>query len=182
MKKNIILGIIFCLTYYVLTIIFFFFNFIVGTFDIIIEYSELLFNICYIIIPILTLLLPIILKFILKNKFYKCFIYSVFSLLIYIFIMLIIRFSILCYYKVFTIEKWESEHENLRYLMINDLEKKYNFIGMNKNEVYKILGKNYDHDINNCICYFIGYAIFDIDFYCLEYNENNIIIDTKTHF
>ena len=65
--------------------------------------------------------------------------------------------------------------------MIEDLEKKHDFIGMNINDVYEILGKDYDdiYNYDNTLCYFIGYDIFDIALYCLEYDENNIIINTR---
>lgn len=44
------------------------------------------------------------------------------------------------YISSYTREKWDK-YENLRYNMIDDLESKYNFIGMSEEEIIDILGE-----------------------------------------
>ena len=146
---------------------------------IIIDFSETLFNILFICIPIFLLILPPVFKFIFKKKFYKAIIYSAVSFVIYLLILFCIRTAITTYMSNFTKEKWDnSSHCNLRYLMVDDFEKKYDVIGMNKEEVYELLGETRSHESNNEICYLIREPFLFETYYCLEYDENNIIVNT----
>lgn len=125
MKKSKVLSIILGLIYYICGIIGFFILFVlVGLFGIIELFSDTLFWICFFIVPIIILILPIILKITLKKEFYKSILYSLISVPIYFAIIIVINFAISKYMNVFTIDKWTNkQYSNLRYLMVNDLEK-----------------------------------------------------------
>lgn len=71
---------------------------------IIIDFSETLFNILFICIPIFLLILPPVFKFIFKKKFYKAIIYSAVSFVIYLLILFCIRTAITTYMSNFTKE------------------------------------------------------------------------------
>ncbi len=186
-EKNKTLGIVLGLLYYVLICIFFFLFYIFGIFGgIIIDFSETLFIICYIYFAIFLLILPLFFKFILKKKFYKAIIYSTISFVIYLFVLFFIRIAIITYMSNFTKEKWNnSNHWNLRYLMVDNFEMKYNIIGMNKEEVYELLGTvtpaETSYGENNKICYLIRGGLFAGTYYCFEYDENGVIVNTHRY-
>lgn len=164
------LNIIFTIIYYFLGIVGFYFLFIIsltsGFIDL--KYS---FLILFIILPLIILLLPIIIKKILKKDFYKCILFSFICVCIYFIILCIF----LSYIGTFSENKWKNDkYIDLRYLMIDDLEDKYNFIGMNKNEVIKILG---DESSDDELCYQTSSVMISTYFYCLKYDENNIITE-----
>ena len=70
MKKETLISIISGLLYYIIGTIGFFYAFIfIGIFVITLDFSETLFWIESLVLPIIILLLPIILKIILKNNF-----------------------------------------------------------------------------------------------------------------
>lgn len=68
--------------------------------------------------------------------------------------------------------------------MVESLESKYQLVGMNRKDVYNLLGKpktcEYDYETDNKICYmaFEGWMLRN-DFYCLYLDENNIVVDTE---
>ena len=84
--------------------------------------------------------------------------------------------------KSFSVKNWNNYH-NLRYLMVDDLEKNYNLIGKKTNDVKKLLGEpDSSFDIDKSMCYFAKSEWIDSYYYCLEYDENNIITETyKTY-
>lgn len=176
MKKIKKLNIFLALMYYFIGITGFYFLFIVGMVSGIID-LKYLFLILFIILPLIILLLPIIIKKILKKDFYKCILFS--------FIGVIVYFIILCtslhFVGTFSESKWKNDkYINLRYLMIEDLEDKYDFVGMDKNEVIQILGTE-DFDDNE-LCYKTSMVMITEYFYCLKYDENNSIIETYERY
>ena len=185
MKNKKILSIIFGIIYYAVALVLFFFLFITAIFlGDIGEFSEIIFNICYIVLPAIILLIPLIFKFILKKPFYKSIIYGCISILIYIFIIITIKLSILCYFRTFSTDKWKNDGWHyFRHVMLNDLEKKYNIKGMDKNEIYKILGKGeYETTYNNgeyMISYSISYKLKVQTSYRIYFNEENKVIRTE---
>jgi len=119
---------------------------------------------------LLVLLLPIIIKWILKKNFYKCILLSFIGVVVYFIILEISLFSI----SIFSENKWKNDkYINLRYFMIEDLEKKYDFIGMNKMDVIDVLGNGYFS--SNELCYQIGSIMVSTYYYCLKYDENVIV-------
>lgn len=178
MKKkklgNIILGI----TYYTLGMIGFFYLFILtGIFGIIQSFSSVLHGICFLILPLLLLLSPIIIRKLWKKEFFESILFSILFVLLYFLILWLIRFSIIFYLNSFSVSKWNNpNYRNLRYLMIDGLEERYNFIGKDKKEVIRVLGKENEYDQN--LCYHIQNKWLDSYYYCLHYDENNIITDT----
>lgn len=175
MKKGKILSIIFGLIYYIIGIVgFFYLSAFALLFGVIGNFSDALFCICFLILPIIVLIMPIILKFALKKEFYKSVLWSLISVVVYFVIIFATSFGISRYMSEFTFEKWNNKgYSNLRYLMLNSLEEQYNFIGMNKEEVIGILGKESEH--KNRIYYFVGSEFLTEFYYCLEYDENGII-------
>lgn len=175
MKKEKVLSIILGLAYYAIGIIgFFYLSVFALLFGVIGNFSNTIFCICFLVLPIIVLFMPIILKFTLKKEFYKSILWSLISVAIYFVIIFATSFGISKYMSEFTFEKWNNEeYSNLRYLMLNSLEEKNDFIGMNKEEVIEILGKESDH--GNRIYYFVGSQFLTEYFYCLEYDENNVI-------
>lgn len=178
MDKVKTLNVTFGLLYYILGIVGFFYLFILcGIFGIIESFSQELFFICFLLFPIIILLLPIIITKIFKKVFYKSILWGLMMVVVYFLILLFIRYSILRYMGTFTIEKWNhQEYYHLRYLMIEDLEDKYHFVGKNKEEVIRVLGTGNEYDHN--ICYFVKSEWLDSYDYCLHYDEDNIITDT----
>jgi len=175
MKKETIINIISGLLYYSIGTIGFFYSFVIGLFGIIPNFSVTLFCIYFLVLPIIILLLPIILKIILKKQFYKSILLSLKVVGVYLILVVLTSISIRIYISNFTPEKWNNEkYSDLRYLMINDLEEKYNLVGMKKEEVIQILGKEYGKNIN-CIYYHIGVNWLEVFYYYLEYDENDII-------
>lgn len=178
-------GIVFGLLYYTIIGPSLFVLFLWGIFfDEIAEgLSPKLSSICYIYVPIFLLILPIIFKFILKKKFYKAIIYSFASVIIYLCILFLARLAIISYMSSFTTEKWNNpKYENLRYLMIDNLEEKHNIIGMNKEDIYALLGEeDGSFEEHNRIYYIIGqprWISVEELYYCLEYDGNGVIINT----
>ena len=164
------LNVIFAVMYYIFGIIGFYFLFIIGLTSGFMDLS-LIFLILFIFLPLLILILPIFFKKVLKKDFYKCVLLSLIGVFIY-FIVICIFIS---YIGTFDESKWKDErYINLRYLMIDDLEDRYDFIGMNKDEVIEILGND---DSNGELCYQTSSIMISTSFYCLKYDENNIIME-----
>ena len=88
------------------------------------------------------------------------FLYSaLFSLLIYLLILLTVRFSCYAYLGQFTPEKWEK-HYSYRNFMFEDLRKDYDLHGMTRDELEKLLGKPLSSNENELV-YYYSYSIFD---------------------
>lgn len=175
MKKEKILNVIFGLIYYIIGIVgFFYLSVFALLFGVIGNFSDALFCICFLVLPIIVLIMPIILKVYLKKAFYKSILWSLISVVIYCIIIFATSFGISRYMSEFTFEKWNNKgYSNLRYLMLNSLEEQYDFIGMDKEDVIGILGKESEH--KNRIYYFVGSEFLTEFYYCLEYDENGII-------
>lgn len=188
MKKEKIFGIILGILYYVLSVIFYFYLFIIEALaGSISDFSMTLFYICYAVLPIILLAMPLILKFAFKKKFYKSIIYSMFSVIIYLIILVIMTFGIRQYFKTFSTEKWSNENWNsFRYLMIDDLEDTYDLVGMTKEEVRALLGEE-DVELEWLITdYAIGYSVRDGFmegyYYYIYLDENDVVVRTELNY
>lgn len=73
------------------------------------------------------------------------------------------------YSSVYSREKWD-ENEEIRFYMIDDLEKKYDFVGMTKDKVIEILGEP------DTVSEYGGWEVFD---YYLGYGDD--MIDPYTY-
>ncbi|MDO4282505.1 MAG: hypothetical protein Q4D02_02620 [Clostridia bacterium] len=180
-KWKIFLGIV----YYIVNFIFFFYLYIfavlVGT---IIDFSSILFNICFIFLPIILLIIPLVCKLMLKRNFYKSILIGIISIMIYFIFLFMMKFGINCYFKSFTSEKWSNDTwHTFRYIMLDDLEEKYCLEGMTKSEIYEILGKpdqELEKSNGECtICYSIKNEFLEGDYYHIYLNENNVVIRTS---
>lgn len=184
MKNKKTLAIILGVSYYLILGILSFLSFILNMVDGVISlFSNVLFIICIFILPVLFIFLPIIFSKLFKKEWYKAFLYSFIINIIYVIIVVpVIRFGIISYMKSFSDTKWDN-YDNLRYIMVDDLEKNYNLIGKKTNDVKKLLGKpDSSFDSDKSMCYFVKSKWLDSYFYCLEYDENNVIIETyKTY-
>lgn len=186
MKKNEILGVVLGILFYLLGSIIFFYLYVFESLSgSISDFSSTLFYISYLIIPIIILVMPLIFKFAFKKRFYKSVCYSSLMVIIYIFILLLLTFGIKKYFNTFTTEKWSNDNwHGFRYLMIEDLEKQYNLIGMKKEEIYQILGKEdrtlKEFDDNSSLCYSMRNGFFEGDYYIIILNDENIVTDIQT--
>lgn len=167
-----ILKIIFIILYYSILILFCLFN---SFGSIICLFSDFFLIIFYIIFPILLLILPIFLK--VRKKIILSYIF----LFIYIILLLITGYCTAKFLENFSPKNW-NKYSDLRYLMIESLEKKYKIVGMEKEEIINVLGKpnkrnfSYFNDTENKICYSIMTNVIDTKFFCLTFDDNDIVI------
>lgn len=175
MKKT-ILNIVSVMLFYLFGIIGFFLFFVFfGVFGVIDYYSAILFDICFIWLPIIILGLPIILIVFFRKGLYRSILNTIILSAAYFLFVFTVNFGICKYMSSYTFEKWcNDSYHGLRYLMIEDLEKKYDFIGMRKEDVIEILGKEYENE--DYIYYFIRSEWLKTYYYCLQYDSNNIIV------
>lgn len=175
MEKDKILGVVLgILYYYVLSKIFSFlmlFEFIGGTIS---GFSKILFFICYIVLPIVILAMPVIIKFKYNKKFYKAILDSIVFVLLYISICITICSCISVYFETFSTYKWSNENwHRFRGDMVEDLEERYDLKGMTKDEIHELLGKEDGYsEEDNAISYYIGEAIN----YYIYFDENDVVI------
>ena len=122
--------------------------------------GSFMWTVIYSAFPVIAFILSIILKL----KYKKSVLISGISIIIYAVISLGAIFAIHGYFSDFSHNKW-VKYPGERYLMLDDMIKENNFIGMSKEEVIKILGKpdNPYADPGNIdlIDYYIG--AFSID-------------------
>ncbi len=181
-KKLKIIGNLLDTLYYILTIILLFFHPYVDT---IIYYSNTFFIIIF-LFPIIFLFLPTILKKIMHLNEFLSIIYS-FIVIITFFLMTVFGgYLTHKYFKDFSSEKWKNNNYcNMRNRMIDSLENKYALIGMDRKEIYDILGKpedricSYDYEQNNKVCYMTFEAMMKNDFYCIYFDENDIVFNVE---
>lgn len=180
-KFTFILSIIF---YYIFVIVGGIFNIVFGTLGntIIGDTSMPLFYILYFILPVCLLFVPILLYFIFKNRKVKVVQYSFISLLVFIILLITTILGVRGYFSKYSKEKWKNNVAN-RYCMIDDIEKNYNVIGKNKNEVIELLGNNFiENNEDSSIMYEIKYSLVSVQYYILYYDENNTIIKTEINW
>ena len=168
--------------YYILVIYFLLFLPYSAT---IVSYSDV-FLLIFAIGPLIFIFLPNILKRALHVEQFNSIIYSFLIFILFSIITIIVGHLTANYFKDFSYEKWNnSDYCNLRYRMIESLEKKYSFVGKNKEEVYSILGKidhqicPYDYENDTEICYMTYEAMMRNDFYCLYLDTDGVVIGTK---
>ena len=120
MSNKKILKIMAGLIYYIFGIIGFgYLSILCGLFGIIKSFSQVLFLLCFVIAPLVILILPIVLNKLFKQDFFKSIITGCIGIGIYLITVLLVRFAIVGYMSDFTVLKWTNEeHYNLRYLMI----------------------------------------------------------------
>lgn len=183
-KNNQTLNILFGLLWFVLVPIIFVVNIgltLIGI-NIVDNTSVSLGYIIYFWIPIVIIFLPLIIKLLIKKTFLKS-LGIAFGVIIAYFISLAFLITgLTMYFHSFSKAKWENYEWN-RYLMIEDLEQKYNFIGMTKAEVINLLGNyqvNYTVAYNgNAIGYNIKSGFFYLRSYILILDDNDIVLETK---
>lgn len=153
--------------------------------DTIVSYSDV-FLLIFAIGPLIFIFLPNILKRALHVGQLNSIIYSFFIFILFSIITIIVGRLTVNYFKNFSYEKWNnSDYCNLRYMMIESLEKKYSFVGKNKEEVYSILGKidnqicPHDHKDDTEICYMTYETMMRNDFYCLYLDTDGAVIGTE---
>ena len=173
-KFTFILSMIF---YYILVIVGGLFNILFGTLGntIIGDTSMTLFYILYLIFPVCLLFVPIFLFFVCKNKKSKIMQYSFIILALFIILLISITFGAKIYFSKFSRQKWNNNVAN-RYCMIDDIEKNYNVIGKNKDEVIDLLGnKSTEGEESSTIMYEIEYSLVAVKYYILYFENNNVV-------
>lgn len=181
MKKDRVSNIVSGVLYYILGSIFFYYSYVFGAFvGSIVDFSTALFYIIYLIVPIILFIMPIMIKFIFRKKFYKSILYSYIGIIMYILLIIGLTFGINRYFHTFSTEKWCNDNwHSFRYLMIDDMEEKYSIVGMKKSEVYDLLGKE-DEKLEELqgeyiICYSIRTGFFEGDSFQIFLNENDVV-------
>lgn len=174
-KKNKGLTAIAAVAYYIVLMLVFFLDFIfaLSPAGLIVCYSEVLFWLFLIVIPALLLLLPVFFHFICHKKWIGAFLRSGIMFLVTLTVIFCLHTGIRISMRTFTQDKWKN-YSDLRYLMIDDMEEKYDFVGMTKEEAIEILGD----DITAEGCYYIRGELMKLEYYCLVCNESGIITDT----
>lgn len=109
----------------------------------------------------------------------------IFSTIIFI-LLLITGYALSIWFKNFSYSKWKNPNYcDIRYNMVDSLNKKYDFVGMNKEKVYELLGDpnkktcKHDYEEDNKVCNSIYSNSMDNYFYCLYFNDENIVIKTE---
>lgn len=178
-KKEKIINIIAGLLYYPLSI-YLFYNLFLITIIVYLEtsISPVLYIFLYLVLPLLLLILPIIICIKKEKIFYKSILIGLLAIGVYLVIITILRAGLFYYFEKFTPEKWEK-YSDLRNNMIDDLEKKYKIVGMSKTNAISLLGT--PEETNKGICYYEYQVIFTDYYYCLSYDENNIITETNSY-
>lgn len=146
------------------------------TFGIIAGFSGRLAGICFFLFPIILIISPIIWKSVYKKGFYKSILYSILLMILYLIIVFAIILGVKWKFRTFSQEKWKN-YENLRYMMIDDFEQKYDLLEMTKQEVIDILGEDIGKE--NEIQYWIGCRDFFWEYYCLYLDNEGNIIETN---
>lgn len=146
----------------------------------IISTSKILFAVVFIVLPIILLFLPSVLHSS-KKDFGECVKTALIFSLIYATLAAAAEFGIRAYFTSFTAAKWSSFPEN-RYLMIDDLEKNYNIVGMSTNEVENLLGTAAQHDSimgQDALIYGVDKEFFADKYYAIIYDDNGIVTETQ---
>lgn len=181
MKKDKILNPILGVLYYICVPVFFFYLCIFELFaGQIINFSAALFFIFFLIIPFLFLLLPVIIRYTLDKKFYKSILYSCAVILIHLLLILGLTFGLIKYFSTFSTEKWcNNDWYGFRYLMIDDLKEQHKLVGMEKDEVYSILGEEDSEFENsqgeNVICYFVNDGFLAGEYFEIFLDDDDIV-------
>lgn len=181
MEKDKILGLVLGILYYYLILKFFsllwIFESIGGAIS---GFSGLLFFICFVILPIILLAMPLIVKFAFKKKFYEAILYSVLAVIIYILILSIIGNCILLNFKTFSTEKWSNENwHRFRRDMVEDLEERYELEGMTIDEIHDLLGEGDVESVKEDGTYSIGYYMRDAIMYYIDFDENGVAVSAR---
>lgn len=108
------------------------------------------------------------------NKIWKyplCLIISSFVLSVLIFVAVCGGYK---YYGTFSPDKWRN-NVDCRYMMIDNMQKKYKIVGMSKQEIIDLLGKP-QNILENPIRYeyLVGYSIIDSIIYEIYFNEDTV--------
>lgn len=144
--------------------------------------SGALFVIMFIVLPIVILILPFILKAVGKKNFGDCVKTALIVSLIYATVSVGTEYGVRAYFTKFNAENWINYPAN-RHLMIDDLEKKYNIIGMSTDEVENLLGspEQYDSVANkDALIYGAAKSFFADEYYAVIYDDNKIVIGTDS--
>lgn len=135
--------------------------------------------IIYILLPIIVFLVPLLID----RSFKKSALWAVVLISIYALISLGTYAGIHKYMENFTSDKWDK-YPKVRYLMLDDLADKHNFIGMSKDEITDILGESNqpyaDPDDKDIIDYYTGAGFIDPEILSFEF-EDNIVTDVYTY-
>ena len=144
--------------------------------------SGALFVIMFIVLPLVILILPFILKSVGRKNFGDCVKTALIVSLIYATVSVGTEYGVRAYFTRFNAENWINYPAN-RHLMINDLEKNYNIIGMSTDEIENLLGSpaQYDSVANEeALIYGAAKSFFADEYYAVIYDDNGIVTETDS--
>ena len=129
--------------------------------------SKVLGNIIYYIIPLILLFFPAIRQRVFKKNFLKSILIGTCFVIIYVIIFFVLSYGLERYFSIFSEYKWKNYAKN-RDLMIEDLNHKYEIVGMSKEDIVNLLGKGYSVTGKNDEQLYY-YFIKEVDDYTLYY-------------
>lgn len=143
---------------------------------IIADLSELAGISILVILPVAITFLPLIFILKFKQSILKA---CIISLGIYFVILFICYFTSTMYFSSFAKDKW-NKYEHHRYLMVDDLEKSHELIGMTKSEATELLGTNGYWEGNNdngehIIKYWTNESKYKGNYYILFLRDNLVV-------
>ena len=143
--------------------------------------SEILFIIMFIFLPIIIMILPFILRAAGNRNFGDCVKTTFIVSLIYAAVSVGTQYGVRAYFSTFSAENWINYPAN-RYLMIDDLEKNYNLIGLSTDEVKNLLGSPEQYDTilgdKEALIYGIDKDFFADKYYAVIYDNSEIVTET----
>ena len=149
-------------------------------------FGEFSYNAIYYGLPIIVFIIPFVFMVWKRDKWMEIIMCALITILSYALIICAISVSLNCYFKSFTLSKWE-EYPQQRYLMTDDLAGKYEFAGMTTDEVKAFLGEPTSEGKNRLLYspyalkYSAGNSLLGERIFNVSYDENNVVVSVDTY-
>lgn len=146
------------------------------------------FFLCTVLPTILLILAIVLIFFVNKRGRLFSIVLSFMFLFMYTSLMAVVNHYAIIEKQTFSTAKWQSSRYcEQRYYIIDDLKCKYSFVGMSKGKVNAILGNisdskcEYDFKRDNKSCFFVRNVPYfgEFDYFCLYFDDNDIVTDAK---
>lgn len=143
--------------------------------------SKILFDLIFIAIPIVILILPFALNLITNKDFGECVKNTITISLVYIMLSVGMNTGLKMYFKDFSPDKWKIFPQN-RYLMIDELQNEYSLEGTNISDIQNLLGEGRE-DIfegdKKALMYGVKRGFWTDEYFVMYYDDDGIV--TETH-
>lgn len=132
------------------------------------------------VLPLVIILLPLALLLFFRKTFTKLALISFLVFIGSVGIFFVINLVFTQHLKKFDVEQWKN-HQQIRYLMIDDIEEEHEFVGMTRDEIIGILGipddpfREYNPN-DDRLWYFVETKLFmKIKYYVIELQDDVVI-------